>query len=66
MEIIDIYLLFFSVDVLDCDGSYILRIVTSFRVNNIQFAGRDLKQLWLTGNGAIARVEWELEGFLHY
>ena len=57
--------LFFRVDVLDRYGTYILRITTSFRVNNIQFAGPDLKQLWLTGNGAVARVEWELQGSLH-
>lgn len=58
-------LFFLSVDVLDSYGTYILRIATTFSVNNFQFAGRDFKQLWLVGSGAVARVEWQLQGSLH-
>ena len=51
-----------SVDVLDSYGILILRIATTFTVANLQFAGPDYKQLWLVGRGAVARVEWELQG----
>lgn len=43
-------------------GSYIMRIVAGFTVNNIVFAGGDLEQLWLFGQGGVARVEWDLRG----
>jgi len=39
-----------------------MRIVAGFTVNNIAFAGRDLEQLWLFGQGGVARVEWDVRG----
>ncbi|KAF2111305.1 putative gluconolactonase precursor [Lophiotrema nucula] len=52
----------FGVDVLSQWGELLIRIQTDFVVNNIQFAGRDLNELWLFGIGQIARVQWELRG----
>lgn len=50
------------VDVLDPYGTVLLRIVTTFAVNNLVFAGPDYKQLWLVGVGGVSRVNWDLEG----
>ncbi|KAI9775566.1 MAG: hypothetical protein M1816_005895 [Peltula sp. TS41687] len=49
-------------DIFDRYGTVMVRIATNFTVNNMAFAGPDLKQLWLTGVGGIARVEMNLEG----
>ncbi|KJY02462.1 lactonohydrolase like protein [Zymoseptoria brevis] len=51
-----------GVDVVDSYGQLVLRIQTDFIVQNFAWAGEELKDLWLTGNGKIARVKWELEG----
>lgn len=51
-----------GVDVLDPDGILLARIQTPFPAVNIGFAGPDLNQLWIVGAGAIARVEWALQG----
>lgn len=50
------------VDVLSEWGELLLRVETNYTVNNVQFAGRDLDQLWLFGEGAISRVNWDLKG----
>ena len=49
-------------DVLDPYGSLIARIQTTHPVENIAFAGADLKTLFLVGIGGITKVEWDLEG----
>lgn len=51
-----------GVDIFDRYGTVILRIATNFTVNNMAFAGSDLKQLWLLGVGGIARVKMNWEG----
>ena len=51
-----------SVEVLSPTGSYLVRLVAGFPVNNIAFAGRDLEQLCLFGQGGVARVEWDVRG----
>lgn len=48
-----------GVDVLSQWGELLVRVQTDFLVNNIQFVE---KQLWLFGQGKIARVKWNLEG----
>lgn len=51
-----------GVDVFDEFGHYIMRAQTNFTVNNVAFAGPDLKQLWMVGGGGVARLTWDLEG----
>ncbi|KAI5262824.1 calcium-dependent phosphotriesterase [Aureobasidium subglaciale] len=45
-----------GVTVLSEYGEMLLRIETGFTVNNIQFAGPERKDLWVFGEGEIARV----------
>jgi len=52
----------FGVDVLSEYGELLVRIETNYVVNNVQFAGPDLKDLWLFGSGGISRVKWNLQG----
>jgi sugar lactone lactonase YvrE len=54
----------FGVDVVSPWGEIIVRIQTNFVVNNIQFAGKNLDQLWLFGVGKISRVQWALKGLM--
>ena len=49
-------------DVLDQYGSLLARIQTSHPVENVAFAGPELKTLYLTGIGGITRVDWNLTG----
>ncbi|KAJ4353367.1 uncharacterized protein N0V89_005096 [Didymosphaeria variabile] len=49
----------FGVDVLSQWGELLVRAQTDFIVNNVQFVGKDL---WLFGQGKIARLGWDLEG----
>ena len=51
-----------GVDVLDENGVLILRIQTDFIVQNIAWVGGDLTEMWLVGQGGLARVRWELAG----
>lgn len=51
-----------GVDVLSPWGELLVRIQTDFVVNNVQFVGRELDELWLFGIGKIARVRWALTG----
>ncbi|KAL1619267.1 hypothetical protein SLS56_010210 [Neofusicoccum ribis] len=51
-----------GVDILDARGSPIARIQTNHPVENIAFAGDDLKTLYMVGIGGITKVEWDLEG----
>ncbi|THY41439.1 calcium-dependent phosphotriesterase [Aureobasidium pullulans] len=51
-----------GVTVLSECGEMLLRIETGFTVNNIQFAGPERKDLWVFGEGEIARVIWNLVG----
>lgn len=49
-------------DVLDQDGTPILRIQTSHPVENIAFAGDDFKTLYLSGIGGITKVQMNFAG----
>ena len=51
-----------GVDVLDERGTLLVRVRTNFTVQNFAWAGREMRTLWLTGMGAIAKVEWNLQG----
>ncbi|KAI5247671.1 hypothetical protein E4T42_05976 [Aureobasidium subglaciale] len=51
-----------GVNVLSEYGEMLRRIETGFTVNNIQFAGPKRKNLWVFGEGEIARVTWDLVG----
>ncbi|KAF2850863.1 calcium-dependent phosphotriesterase [Plenodomus tracheiphilus IPT5] len=51
-----------GVDILTSDGSVIARIQTTHPVENIAFAGDDLKTLYLVGIGGVSKVEWNLAG----
>ncbi|KAF2839933.1 lactonohydrolase [Patellaria atrata CBS 101060] len=52
------------VDVLSPEGELILQIRSTFVVNNVQFVGPDLDELWLFGYGGVSRVKWNLKGRL--
>ncbi|KAL1607842.1 hypothetical protein SLS60_002780 [Paraconiothyrium brasiliense] len=49
----------FGVDILSQWGELLVKVQTDFIVNNVQFVGKDL---WLFGQGKIARIRWNLEG----
>ncbi len=51
-----------SVDVLSEYGELLVKIQTDFYVQNIQFAGLDLDELWIFGISTISRVRWALKG----
>lgn len=51
-----------GVDVLDGDGELLMRMQLNFYVNCFTWVGNDYKELWLVGDGAIARVKWNLAG----
>ena len=53
-----------GVDVLDQNGTPLLRIQTNFTAVNIAFAGANMDELWIVGQGGVARVKWSLQGFL--
>lgn len=51
-----------GVDILDQSGSLIARIQAKHAVENIAWSGADFKTLWLSGIGAITKVEFDLAG----
>ncbi|MCJ1466325.1 hypothetical protein MMC07_004944 [Pseudocyphellaria aurata] len=51
-----------GVDVLDEDGTLLVRVQTNYTVQNFAWTGKDLKTLWMFGNGGISKVEWDLPG----
>ena len=51
-----------GVDVLDEDGTLLVRVQTNYTVQNFAWTGSDLNTLWLMGNGGISQVEWNLQG----
>lgn len=51
-----------GVDVLDEYGVLIVRIQTDFVVQNFAWAGSKLTDLWMVGQGGIAKVTWNLKG----
>lgn len=51
-----------GVDVLDEDGTPLVRVQVNFLVQNLAWSGKDLKTLWLFGSGGISKVEWNLAG----
>ena len=51
-----------GVDVLDADGTLLVRVQTNYTVQNFAWTGKDLKTLWIVGAGGISKVEWNLQG----
>jgi sugar lactone lactonase YvrE len=52
-----------GVDVLDSSGTLILRVQTNYTVQNFAWAGKDLTDLWIFGQGGVSRVSgWGLKG----
>lgn len=51
-----------GVDVLDQSGIPLVRIQTNFTAANMDFASPSYNELWIVGEGAIARVRWNLTG----
>ena len=51
-----------GVDILDQDGTPLLRIQTNFTAVNMDFAGKNYDELWIVGHGGVARVKWNLQG----
>lgn len=50
-----------GIDIIDPYGVLIARIQTNYVVQNFAWAGEDLTELWLMGNGGISRVRWNLK-----
>jgi sugar lactone lactonase YvrE len=51
-----------GVDILDPYGVLIVRVQTDFVVQNIAWVGADLTEMWLVGQGGLARVRFDLKG----
>ena len=52
----------YGVDVIDPNGTPVLRINTNFTAVNMAFAGPNMDELWIVGHGGVARVKWALQG----
>ncbi len=51
-----------GVDVIDPLGQLVLPVQTNYTVQIFAWTGKDLKTLWVMGNGGISKVEWEVRG----
>lgn len=51
-----------GVDVLDEDGTLLVRVQTNYTVQNFAWTGKDLRTLWMFGDGGVSKVEWDLQG----
>lgn len=51
-----------GVQVLDQHGQLLVSVQTNYTVQNFAWTGKDLKTLWLTGQGGVSRVQWNLPG----
>lgn len=51
-----------GVDVLDPVGVLVARVQTNYTVVNFAWAGEELDELWLVGQGGVSRVRWNLKG----
>ncbi|KAI4162588.1 MAG: hypothetical protein LQ342_003819 [Letrouitia transgressa] len=51
-----------GVDVLDPEGTLLVRVQTNYTVQNFAWTGEELSTLWLVGQGGISKVEWALRG----
>lgn len=61
-----------GVDVLDEEGTLLVRVQTNFTVNNFAWSGqpdprdpgrgKNYTTLWLVGAGGFSRVQWALAG----
>lgn len=51
-----------GVDVLDPEGTLLVRVQTNYTVQNFAWTGEELSTLWLVGEGGISKVEWALRG----
>ena len=50
-----------GVDVMNTHGTLLVRIRTDFLVVRFTFAGKEMDELWLTGD-KVVRVKWNLRG----
>ncbi|KAL5357222.1 hypothetical protein BJX96DRAFT_172339 [Aspergillus floccosus] len=51
-----------GVDVLDENGTPLVRVQTNFTAVNMEFVGPNYDELWIVGIGGVARVRWGLKG----
>jgi hypothetical protein len=51
-----------GLDVITATGRLLVRVQTTFPVQNFIWTGKDFDSLWLTGKGGIAKVELNLPG----
>ncbi|KAJ6090086.1 hypothetical protein N7467_005302 [Penicillium canescens] len=51
-----------GVDILDAQGTPLLRVQTNFTAVNMEFVGPNYDELWIVGIGGVARVKWALQG----
>lgn len=51
-----------SADVIDPNGTLLLRVQTKHTVANVQWTDASLRSLWLVDNGGISQVKWALQG----
>lgn len=51
-----------GVDILDAQGSPLVRVQTNFTAVNMEFVGPNYDELWIVGIGGVARVKWALQG----
>ena len=51
-----------GVDVLDPEGTLLVRVQTNYTVQNFAWTGEGLSTLWLMGQGGVSKVEWGLAG----
>jgi sugar lactone lactonase YvrE len=51
-----------GVDILDAQGTPLLRVQTNFTAVNMEFVGPNFDELWIVGIGGVARVKWALQG----
>ena len=51
-----------GVDVLSPQGDLLVRVQTNYTVQNFAWVGDDLTEFWMTGQGGVSRVRWNLAG----
>ncbi|MCJ1369488.1 hypothetical protein MMC20_000699 [Loxospora ochrophaea] len=51
-----------GVDVLDAEGTLLVRVQTNYTVQNFAWTGSDWQTFWMMGEGGISKVEWDLRG----
>jgi len=51
-----------GLDILDPEGTLLVRVQTNYTVQNFAWTGPNLSTLWMCGEGGISKVEWALQG----